>query len=244
MWARKIFILFLCFFVFMSLCDGARRRAKARRGGKGKPKVRRVKSEIPIRLDIHLAGGLGKSWAFQDDIKSRLIVIDIDGKALLKKSDVKHKIPKKYDRMVGEEIYIGHLFVPNCFAFAVNSDSASWDFYVDWSPIGIKLFKRPKRATNAAPVNFQMGLNVLLAYHLLKYGDEYYHTPDAGLSARAEFRARIARPLSFKAAIFQNGFLPVWNKDVDGDRDKENIMPHLGGVVAGFVYHIYMSRRI
>ena len=108
----------------------ARRQNRSKRGVVKKSNAH--KSEIPIRLDIHLTGGSGLPLSYGNsahtDLFDQTIIIDIDGKALLRKSDIKHKIPKKYRGFVGEEIYVGHMLVPNTLAFSTKEDANNFDF--------------------------------------------------------------------------------------------------------------------
>ena len=96
-------------------------------------------AEVPIRLDLHLAGGAAYPWAYISEISPVSVLIDFDVKALIKKSDIRHKIPKKYKRFLGDEIYVGHMLIPNTFAFSINQERHEWDAYIDWAPFGITL---------------------------------------------------------------------------------------------------------
>ena len=115
--------------------------------------MRRRGKPVPVRVDVHLMGGVAKPWFFCDDLFPVEYIFDFDGKVLVDKKRVKHRIPRKYRKMVGDEIYVGHMLIPNTFIFAGNRAESAVSFYVDWNPIGLNLFKRPRQKTHSSPVS-------------------------------------------------------------------------------------------
>jgi hypothetical protein len=196
---------------------------------------------VPYRLDLHATGGIAYPYGHPGEVLGPYAVVDIDARALLKKSDVKKYVPKKYRGMLGEEIYMGHLLVPNTFAFARNPDRDAWAFFVDWAPIGLSLVKRPPKRTNAARASFKLPLTLLLGYHVLGLDDIALHSPRPGLELRAEWRTMVTRALSLKVAAFQKGYIPDL-RELEGE--KRNIMPQLSTAVGGIVLHFYLKRQM
>ena len=123
--------------------------------------------EVPVRLDIHLAGGVAYPWAGLRDFFPITALLDIDGKALIKKSDVQSRVSKKYRRFLGDEIYVGHILIPNTLAFSYSGTDDAWDGYIDWNLIGLTLLKYPKKKHYSAPVSFRLNISLLAAYHVL-----------------------------------------------------------------------------
>lgn len=197
--------------------------------------------EVPMRLDLHIGGGAAYPWGYISEIFTVSALIDFDVKALIKKSDIKHRIPRKFKRFLGDEIYVGHMLIPNTFAFSINQESHEWDAYIDWAPLGITLFRAPKKRTYSAPVSFRFSASILGAYHVLKHNSVYLHSLRPGLQAKGDFCLRLAKHVSLKVVILQKGYIPdkrpIDNKD-------ENIMPNYTGTCAGFVFHFYTKRRI
>ena len=224
---KKIFILLSLFFLFAVNAIG-----KAR--------------EVPIRLDLHLAGGAAYPWTYISEIFTFSVLIDFDVKALIKKSDIKHKIPKKYKKFVGDEMYVGHMLIPNTFAFSVNQERHEWDAYIDWAPIGITLLRVPKKKVYSAPVSFRFGASILGAYHILKRNSNednpvYLHSIRPGLQARGDLCLRLVKPVSLKFFIVQKGYIPD-KRPIEGK--EENIMPNYSGAGIGLIFHFYTKRRI
>lgn len=203
--------------------------------GIGKP------GEVPVRLDLYIAGGAAYPWTYISEIFTASVIIDFDIKALIKKSDIKHRIPRKYKRFLGDEIYVGHMLIPNTFAFSINQENHEWDAYIDWAPLGITLFRVPKERTYSAPVSFRLSASLLGAYHILKHNSVYLHSVRPGLQAKGDFCLRLAKHASLKVVIFQKGYIP--DKRPIGNKE-ENIMPNYTGACAGLVLHFYTKRRI
>ncbi|MFP4520694.1 MAG: hypothetical protein ACLFQK_00975 [Fibrobacterota bacterium] len=240
---KTVMTICLCLSAGFPVLSSERRHRGSRKD------IRSVKKnpsgEIPVRLDIHLAGGMAINSLFGENLLfktfSKSTVIDIDGKALLRKSDVKHRIPKKYRGFAGDEIYIGHMLVPNTFVFSSNEEHGASEFYIDWNIIGLKLFNAPKKMTRSSKAFFSSGFGLIAGYHMFKFRDKYYHSPRPGLEARGELHFRPLPFMSFKAFAFQKAYIPD-NRDIGGKR--ENIMPNYSGIGAGIVIHKYMRRRI
>jgi len=197
--------------------------------------------KVPVRLDLHLAGGAAYPWPYLSDVFTISYLLDIDAKALIKKSDAAGRIPKKYRKFLGDEIYAGYMIIPNTFAFSINQKRNEWDAYVDWSIIGITLLKAPAKNNLGAPVHCNLNAIVMAAYHVLKHDDVYLHSIRPGLQARADFYAMISKSLSLKLSIFQNGYIPDM-RPIQGK--EENIMPNYTGCVAGFVVHVYTKKKL
>ncbi len=224
---KKIFILLFLMFIFTEngICKA---------------------SEVPIRLDLHLAGGAAYPWTYISEIFPFSVLIDFDVKALIKKSDIKHKIPGKYKKFVGDEIYIGHMLIPNTFAFSINQERHEWDAYIDWAPLGITLFRIPKSKVYSAPASFRFTASILGAYHILKRNSEgdnpvYLHSIRPGLQAKGDLCLRLAKPVSLKFFIVQKGYIP--DKRPIGGKE-ENIMPNYSGAGVGIILHFYTKRKI
>ena len=202
--------------------------------------------EVPIRLDLHLAGGAAYPWTYISEIFPVSVLIDFDVKALIKKSDIRHKIPKKYKKFVGDEMYVGHMLIPNTFAFSVNQERHEWDAYIDWALLGISLFRIPKKKVYSAPVSFRFGASILGAYHILKRNSNednpvYLHSIRPGVQARGDLCLRMTKSVSLKFFIVQKGYIP--DKRPIGDKD-ENIMPNYSGAGVGIILHFYTKRKI
>jgi hypothetical protein len=199
------------------------------------------KEPVPVRLDIHLTGGLAKPWAFPGELFDYAYVFDFDAKALVDKQKVKNRIPGQYRNLVGDELYVGYLFIPRMFALAVNPNGSGWAFYVDWSPIGLTLYKTPSQRTYSAPRSCQVSLNALLAYQLLEHDGNYFHSPRPGLGLRADFRMMVVPSISLKFSAMQNVYWPDY-RTVDGK--KRDLLPHYSAVCAGIILHIPYQFKI
>jgi hypothetical protein len=197
--------------------------------------------KTPVRLDLHLAAGLARSWAYPDRLFSHTVLIDLDARVLADRSQVIRRIPRRYRGMVGDELYVGHLLVPSSLAFSTAPSGDAWDFYVDWAPLSLRLFERPVRQTNRAPVSLKTGLQALLAYHYLHTDGNGFHSPRPGLGLRADFKVELCPWLALKTTAFQKVFWPDY-REIDGR--KRNVMPHLAGVVAGIVVQIPMKVQL
>jgi len=200
-----------------------------------------LSKEIPIRLDIHIAGGVAYPWAGLRDLFPITAFLDIDGKALIKKSDVQKKVPTKYRRFLGDEIYIGHMLIPNTLAFSYSGTHEAWDAYIYWNLFGLTLLKYPGKKHYSAPFSFRFNISLLAAYHVLSINSIYLHSPRIGLQARGNIQFQVVKNLSFKLFLFQNGYIP--DKRVVNGKDM-NIMPHYSGAGAGVVIHLYTRKKI
>lgn len=197
--------------------------------------------EVPVRLDIHLAGGVAYPWADLRDFFPLTAILDIDGKALLKKSAVQKKVARKYRRFLGDEIYIGHLLIPNTLAFSYSGKHEAWDAYIDWNLIGLNLLKYPGKHHYSAPFSFRFTVSLMAAYHVLSINSIYLHSPRIGLQGRINTQLRIVKNLSLKFFIFQNGYIPD-TRTVSGR--KRNIMPHYSAAGAGVIIHLYTRKKL
>jgi len=202
--------------------------------------------EVPMRLDLHLAGGAAYPWTYISEIFPFSVLIDFDVKALIRKSDIKHKIPRKYSKFVGDEIYVGHMLIPNTVAFSINQERHEWDAYIDWAPLGITLIRVPKSKPYSAPASFRFGASILGAYHILKRNTEdddpvFLHSVRPGIQARGDLFLRLAKPVSLKFFIVQKGYIPD-KRPIGGN--EENIMPNYSSAGIGVVLHFYTKRRI
>lgn len=197
--------------------------------------------EVPVRLDIHLAGGVAYPWADLRDFFPITALLDIDGKALIKKSDVQSRVSKKYRRFLGDEIYVGHILIPNTLAFSYSGTDDAWDAYIDWNLIGLTLLKYPKKKHYSAPVSFRLNISLLAAYHVLSNKGVYLHSPRPGLQARGSLQIQLVKSLSMKFFLFQNGYIPD-KRYINGK--EMNIMPHYSGLGIGVITHIYTRRKL
>jgi hypothetical protein len=196
-------------------------------------------AKTPVRLDLHVTAGLARSLTYPDQLFDRTILIDIDARVLADRSQVVRRVPRRYRGLVGDEVYIGHLLVPSSVAFS--SSRQAWDFYIDWSPIGLRLFDFPAHKTNHAPISLKTSVQALLAYHYLQQEDAGYHSPRPGLGLRADFKVELCPRLAFKTAAFQKVFWPDY-REINGQ--KQNVMPHLTGIFAGIIVQFPMKVKL
>lgn len=200
-----------------------------------------AEKRIPIRLDLHLGGGIAYAHGYLSEIFDYSFLIDIDGKALINKKDIKSRIPKKYRKFAGSEIYIGHILIPNTIGFSFSDTSDSWDFYIDWSIIGLNLFKIPRKNTLRAPANLRFNISLTGAFHLLQHDSHYYPCFRPGLQIRIDSHFRISKPVSLKLFVFQKGYIPDMERF---DNEKRNIMPNYSGGGLGVIVHFFTRRKI
>lgn len=203
-------------------------------------------SEVPIRLDLHCAGGAAYPWTYISELFPVSVLIDFDVKALIRKSDVNNRIPKKFRKFVGDEIYIGHMLIPNTFAFSVNQKRSEWDAYIDWAPLGLSLLKIPRSKTYSAPARFIFGASLLGAYHILKRNNEnddpvYLHSIRPGIQARGDLCFMLVKQVSLKFFIVQKGYIPD-KRPIAGN--EENIMPNYSGAGIGVILHFYTKKKL
>jgi hypothetical protein len=192
----------------------------------------RKKVEVPYRLDIQVLGGVAKTW---NDLwpKDQLSYVAIlQGKGLVEGKKVRKKVAKKYRKLVGDEVYTGHLLLPRMFMGRYQKDFRH--FYVDWQPLSLGLLSIPNKMTLHAPANLRLSASLVLAYQYLGIVERDWHSVRPGLSLELEFRQKLNDSFSLVFLGFQKGFLPDERMRYG---TKENIFHHPSGVSVGLIFH-------